>query len=98
MTRTPTRPKVALAVLIGRRWYKLERLSPDPRVAEPAWRLTRPDPRLGHVSYDLYTNGHGNHCGCPDFTFRREGVDYAGCKHLRALVELGLMPPQPRRQ
>lgn len=42
-------------------------------------------------AYDLAETVHGPTCDCPDYTFRREGIDPAGCKHVRALVALGLL-------
>jgi hypothetical protein len=34
---------------------------------------------------------HGAECDCPDFVFRRDGLDPAGCKHVRALRATGLI-------
>ena len=33
-------------------------------------------------------------CDCPDFTFKREGIDPEGCKHIKALVACGLIEPK----
>jgi hypothetical protein len=30
-------------------------------------------------------------CDCPDFTYHRDGVDADGCKHIKALVAVGLI-------
>jgi hypothetical protein len=30
-------------------------------------------------------------CDCPDFTFHREGIDPDGCKHIKAMVAVGLI-------
>lgn len=41
--------------------------------------------------YHAVATPHGPACDCPDYIFRREGIDPAGCKHLRALKALGLL-------
>jgi hypothetical protein len=30
-------------------------------------------------------------CDCPDFIFRRDGIDPGGCKHIQAMVAYGLL-------
>ncbi len=30
-------------------------------------------------------------CDCPDYIFRRDGLDPSGCKHIKALVGSGLI-------
>ncbi len=30
-------------------------------------------------------------CDCPDFIFRRDGIDPEGCKHIKAMVAYGLL-------
>jgi hypothetical protein len=30
-------------------------------------------------------------CDCPDFTFHHEGIDPDGCKHIKAMVAVGLI-------
>jgi hypothetical protein len=43
--------------------------------------------------YDVALTSDGPTCDCPDARFRRNGVDYRGCRHYRALVHVGLMRP-----
>ena len=50
-------------------------------------RLTKADGTVYFVSE------HVDHprCDCPDFTFSREGLDPAGCKHIKACLLFGLI-------
>ena len=41
--------------------------------------------------YDVAQTPYGPECDCPDFIFRRAGLDPHGCKHVRALVACGLI-------
>jgi len=52
-----------------------------------AYRLIKAD---GGV-YDLSESRYGPSCDCPDYIFRRDGLDPAGCKHVKALVRHGLI-------
>ncbi len=63
---------------------------PLPYVFEPgrrAYRLIKDD----GSAYDLAETRHGPSCDCPDYIFRRDGLDPAGCKHVQALVRHGLI-------
>lgn len=54
-------------------------------------------------TYHVAQHSHGPECTCADFTMRRDGNDPRGCKHIRALVDEGLIrpteirPPQSRK-
>jgi hypothetical protein len=52
-----------------------------------AFRLTKPDGASHDVSRMIY----GPECTCGDFVFRRDGIDPAGCKHIRAARACGLL-------
>jgi len=56
-------------------------------IAERAFRLQKPDGTL----YDVTQTPFGPTCDCPDFIYRRDGIDTAGCKHVQALVAFGLI-------
>jgi hypothetical protein len=60
-------------------------------LARRAFQLTKPD----GGSYDVAQSHHGPICDCPDFIYRRDGLDPAGCKHVRALVACGLIEREP---
>ena len=64
-------------------------------IEAPAHGPGRRDWRLCNVAngkvYDVAETPHGPTCDCGDFTFRREGIDPAGCKHVRALTAFGLI-------
>jgi hypothetical protein len=67
--------------------YSVRPVLSDPFLARRAFQLTKPDGK----SYDIAQTHHGATCDCPDFIYRRDGLDPAGCKHVRALVSCGLI-------
>jgi hypothetical protein len=67
--------------------YSVRPLRSDPFLAQRAFQLTKPDGSI----YDVAQTHHGATCDCPDFIYRRDGLDPAGCKHVRALVACGLI-------
>ena len=49
------------------------------------------------TTYDVaLTTQYGAECECPDFGYRRDGQDSAGCKHIQALRDFGMLPEVPR--
>src|SRR3989442_16030799 len=52
------------------------------------YRLRKADGTAYHVA--RLDAGH-THCDCPDFEFRREGLDKLGCKHIKSLRATGLL-------
>ncbi len=54
-----------------------------------AFRLRRKPFRSG-VIFDVAETVHGAVCDCPDFVFRRDGLDPRGCLHIRAMRAVGL--------
>lgn len=67
--------------------YGLTRLDRGREAVLEGWRLTKPD----GTAYDCCRTEHGLLCDCPDFAWRREDIEPEGCKHLRALVRVGLL-------
>jgi hypothetical protein len=65
----------------------VEPLVCEPGTAERAFRLNKADGTL----YDVAQTRYGAQCDCPDFIFRRDGLDPSGCKHVKALVGQGLI-------
>jgi hypothetical protein len=97
-THSPTRrPKAApvrtsrLLLAIGDTYYTVRRLGCDAWVGRESYQLLKTD---GTV-YDVVQTRYGAECDCPDFIFRREGIDPSGCKHVKALVAAGLLEPSP---
>jgi hypothetical protein len=76
-----------LFLAINQTFYAVKPLACDPAIAKRAYRLNKPDGTL----YDVSQTQHGPRCDCPDFIYRRDGLDPAGCKHVRALVAQGLI-------
>src|SRR5947209_19813819 len=93
-TATISRPASAARMPASRLVLTIDRMAyvvlPLPRALDPskrAYRLIKAD---GAV-YDLAESRYGPSCDCPDYIFRRDGLDPAGCKHVKALVRHGLI-------
>lgn len=67
--------------------YRLRSVPIDPSIGRKAWRLRKADGTTYHVA----VTEHGPECECPDFVFRRDGIDPEGCKHVKALRAVGLL-------
>ena len=80
-------PKSQLLLVINQTIYGVRPIRCAPADAVRAFRLNKPDGTL----YDVAQTRFGAECDCPDFVFRRDGLDPAGCKHVRALVAEGLI-------
>jgi hypothetical protein len=84
-------PVALLSLTIGDRSYGLAILTaPD---GSTVYRLDYRD-----KVYDVTPDGAsltGATCDCPDFTYRRAGLDSAGCRHIKALRSVGLLAPVP---
>jgi hypothetical protein len=76
-----------LFLRINQTFYAVRALTCDPIVADKAFRLNKSDGTL----YDVAQTRYGPQCDCPDFIFRRDGIDPTGCKHVKALVAEGLI-------
>ncbi len=76
-----------LLLTIDQAAYVLLSLSPAAGPSRRAYRLVKAD---GAV-YDLLETSYGAACDCPDYIFRRDGLDPSGCKHIKALVRHGLI-------
>ena len=91
--RAPVGPRSShLYLMIRRTLYAVSPLACDPTIAAKAFRLNKPDGTL----YDVGQTVHGHRCDCPDFIFRRDGLDPSGCKHVKALVRQGLLDDPER--
>jgi hypothetical protein len=55
-----------------------------------AFRLRR-IPFRSAVIFDVAETVQGATCDCPDFVFRRDGLDPRGCLHIRAMRAVGLL-------
>ncbi len=62
-------------------------VTPNRGAAVKAFRLRKADGTVYDVSQDV----HGLACDCPDFIFHRDGLDAAGCKHIKAMAACGLL-------
>ena len=80
-----------LDLTIGSTSYAIRSLEYSPRVGSRAYRLVKGD----GTTYDVAPTDHGPVCDCADYIFRRDGLDPAGCKHIRALVGSGLIEDRP---
>lgn len=67
--------------------YALRPLTCDSAVGLRAYRLLKDDGTI----YDVIETHFGPECDCPDFIFRRDGLDPSGCKHVQALTSVGML-------
>jgi hypothetical protein len=74
--------------------YRVRPVACDHEAAEKCFELRKSSGERYHVSRH---GSEGCRCSCPDFVFSRDGRDSGGCKHIRALVVLGLLAPTPVR-
>jgi hypothetical protein len=87
LSGAPAARRTRLLLVIGETIYGLRAIACDRAVAERGFRLAKAD----GTHYDVSQSPYGPHCDCPDFIFRRDGLDPDGCKHVRALVAQGLI-------
>jgi hypothetical protein len=90
--RLRSRPEVAprlarLDLTIGGTTYAIQPLPEKPVPGSRAFRLTKGDGTI----YDVADTQYGPQCDCPDYIFRRDGLDPDGCKHIKALVGFDLL-------
>jgi hypothetical protein len=86
----PARLEATLALAISHQVYAVTPIRgiQDPEVLK-AFRLEKKsDP---DAVYDVALTVHGLECTCPDFEARHRGLPTQGCKHVQALVGLGLL-------
>ena len=88
-TRQAENASYRLDLTIGRTRYGVVSVPCAAVVADRAFRLTKADGTI----YDVAQTSYGPQCDCPDYIFRRDGLDPSGCKHIRALVGSGLIVP-----
>jgi hypothetical protein len=79
-----------LLLTIDETLYAVRPLACEPTAAHRAFRLQK----LDGTFYNVAQTEVGSLCDCPDFIFRREGIDPAGCKHVQGLVAQGMIEPR----
>jgi hypothetical protein len=90
VNRKPARPThgvCRLALHNNSTAYNVRPLPCDPEAASKVYRLHKAE----GTAYNVAATPHGLTCDCPDFTFHRDGRDPEGCKHIKAMVAVGLM-------
>jgi hypothetical protein len=86
-TSRPARAVCRLTIAINGMDYRVNPNQAEGSAALKAYRLTKAD----GTAYDAALTVHGLTCDCPDFIFRRDGIDPEGCKHIKAMVAFGLL-------
>ena len=86
-------PSSQLLLVINQTVYGVRPIPCDPSDTFRAFRLNKPDGTL----YDVAQTRFGVECDCPDFIFRRDGLDPAGCKHVKSLRAEGLIDAVPAK-
>ena len=87
MKARPRAARVGLLLWIGETLYGLRHTASDRSIGDRAFRLAKRD----GTTYDVIRTRYGPECDCPDFLYRRDGLDPLGCKHIRALRACGLL-------
>jgi hypothetical protein len=87
VTRRATPIVTRLDLTIGRTTYAIEPLAETLLAGSRAFRLIKND----GTTYDVAPTLYGPQCDCPDYLFRRDGLDPSGCKHIKALVGWGMI-------
>jgi hypothetical protein len=88
--RKPARPPHGLArlmLVVNGTSYTIRTIPCDPSAALKAFRLRKVD----GTHYNVATTEYGPVCDCPDFVFNRDGIDPDGCKHIKAMIAVGLI-------
>ena len=75
-----------LTLTINGLHYAVRPIASQDDAVSRAFRLTR----KGDI-YDVAQTVHGPVCDCPDFIFRRDGLDPHGCLHIRAMRAVGIL-------
>jgi hypothetical protein len=83
----PAHGVARLTLFINSTPYNVRPIACDPAAALKAIRLRKAD----GTTYHIALTEDGPICDCPDFIFARDGIDPAGCKHVRALTVTGLL-------
>jgi hypothetical protein len=83
----PARAVCRLTIDINDMNYLVKPNTAEASAAIKAYRLSKAD----GTDYDVAQTVHGLTCDCPDFIFRRDGIDPEGCKHIKAMVACGLL-------
>lgn len=91
-TRKPATPKTptgrcSLRLRINGQVYRVAPIRPEDFAAIRAFRLRKAD----GSTYDVSRHVYGDECTCGDFVFHRDGIDAAGCKHIKAARASGLL-------
>ncbi len=69
--------------------YLVTNLNPDPRCANPAYKLEKITSQGEAECWEVHVDRYGPSCSCPDRTYRDDGHH---CKHIAALKVTGLLP------
>ncbi len=92
LTRTDQADFLTIETARGITEYLISYLEPDKEIGCPAWRLTKlENGRPTGENFDIILRPHGAECSCPDWLYRRQYYDRAGCKHLKGMRAVGLL-------
>jgi hypothetical protein len=83
----PARGTCRLTLVINGTPYRIKPVACDPSAALRCYGIRKPDGTTYHVSQ----HAHGAECTCPDWIYSRDGIDPAGCKHIRSMATFGLI-------
>ncbi|AGA26047.1 hypothetical protein Sinac_1669 [Singulisphaera acidiphila DSM 18658] len=84
---------VRMTLTINTTTYEVEPVPCDPGTALQCFALRKSNQVVYHVS----RHDHGAECTCADFEFNRNHRDPLGCKHIRAMVAIGVLDTRAAR-
>lgn len=80
--------KCRLTLTINGVHFSVRPIKTEDAVVKRAFWL-RKQPLKSDVIFAVGETVHGAICDCPDFVFRRDGLDRRGCLHVRAMKAVG---------
>lgn len=84
---------IRLTLTISTTTHEVEPIPCAMSEARQCFQLRKPNGEVHHVS----THDFGGVCTCGDFEFNRNHRDPLGCKHIRALVAMGVLDTRAAR-
>ena len=85
--RPPVHGTARLTLFVNGTAYNVRPIAVDPSLASQAYRLRKAD----GTTYTVAMTEYGGSCTCGDYVFHRDGLDPTGCKHIKAMIAVGLI-------
>lgn len=76
-----------MLVLIEGHFYDVAEIPPEDEEVLYLYMVAK----LDGDTYQVSSHEYGHECTCGDFEWKRNHLDKRGCKHIRALIQEGLL-------